>query len=180
VPERARRLDPLSPAAIGTVATVYYFASPLIAKKRDGIEPRKAIDDGYPQLRATTHGWWPGIIVLYDNVQLPRIHLDPYAIKTGMYGLEHVLIAPPASGAVRSRMVDIIFGSKKKVGPTRNRALSAVGHLYRDSSDWLGLHLYHNVYARAPLKTSRLRSSAVRHYRLTPKRSGLAQEWEPI
>ena len=76
-----------------------------------------------------THGCRPGILVLYDNIHLPHIHLDPYAIKTGMYGLEQVLIAPAMDGSIRSRFVDIIFGPRKKVGPERNRALSAIGHL---------------------------------------------------
>jgi hypothetical protein len=139
---------------------------------------RKAIDDGYPQLRAMTHACWPGILLLYDNLHLPTVHLDPYAIKTAMYGLEQVVMAPSVDGSLRSMIIDTIFGPKRKVGPERNRALSAVGHLYRESADRLGVDLYHNIYAAAPLKPSRLQASSVRHYRLATKEPGMSQEWE--
>ena len=36
-----------------------------------GARVRKAIDDAYPQLRARTWLFRPGLLVLYDNIQLP-------------------------------------------------------------------------------------------------------------
>ena len=143
-----------------------------------GDRVRKAIDDGYPQLRAMTRGCWPGILVLYDDFHLPTMHLDPYAIKTGMYGLEQVVIAPGIDGSVGSRIIDTIFGPKRKVGPERNRALSAVGQLYRESADRVRLDLYHNIYTAAPLEPSSLQAASVRHYRLAVKKPGMPQDWE--
>ena len=145
-----------------------------------GHRVRKEIDDGYPQLRAMTHGCRPGILVLYDNVHMPHIHLEPYAIKAGMYGLEQVLIAPAIDGSVGSRFVDIVFGPKRKVGPERNRALSAVCHLYKDAADHVGLEVFHNVYAAVPLNPARLAGSTIRHHRLAVKQPGVSQEWEHI
>lgn len=53
-----------------------------------GVRICRAIDDGYPQLRRMTGRWRPGVLVIYDNVHLPTIHVDAYAVKTGMHGLE--------------------------------------------------------------------------------------------
>jgi hypothetical protein len=146
-----------------------------------GAHVRKAIDDGYPQIRRMTHGCRPGILVLYDNYPPPpRRYLDPEAIRVGIYGLEQVLIAPDMNESVRSRFVDIVFGPKQKVGPRHNRALSAVGRLYQDSADHIALDLFQNVYATVRLNPSRLSGSAVRHHRLEVKRLGMSQEWERI
>ena len=142
---------------------------------------RKAIDDGYPQISMMTYGCRPGVLVLYDNYPFPsRTRLSAYAVMVGMYGLEQVLIGPATVGSVRSRFVDIVFGPKRKVSPEYNRALSAVGHLYRNSEDLIALDLFQNVHATVRLKPSRLSGSGVRHFCLAAKQPGVPQEWEPI
>lgn len=145
-----------------------------------GDRVRKVINEGYDQIKSMTHGCWPGIIVVYDNIKFPHVHLDPYAIKVGMYGLEHILMVPSPDASLPSRIVDKVFGSKKKVGPKRDRALSAIARLFRLSADRIGLDVYHNCYARAPLAPKRLRSSSVRHYRLGTKQPGVGQDWELV
>ena len=94
-----------------------------------------------------------------------------------MYGLEQVVMTPSPSGSLAWRIVDTVFGPKRKVGPYRNRALSAVGRLYRESTERVAVDMYHNVYARVRLKPSMLGPS-VRHYRLGAKNPGMSQEWE--
>ena len=145
-----------------------------------GDRVRKVIDEGYDQIKSMTRGCWPGIIVVYDNIRFTHTHLDPYAIKVGMYGLEHIIIARSSDGSLPSRVVDKIFGSKKKVGPRRNRALSALGHIHRVSRDEIGLDIYHNAYARSPLPFQRLVGPRIRHYKIGEKEPGVGQEWELV
>ena len=144
-----------------------------------GTRIRRAIDDGYPQLRELTGRCRPGVLVIYDNVHLPTIHVDPYSFKTGMYGLEKIILARTPD-SIRSRIVDTVFGPKRKVGPERNKALSAVAHLYRSSAEQIGLDVYHNLYAALPLNPRRLGAPSARHFRLSEKQPGVSQEWEQM
>jgi hypothetical protein len=143
-----------------------------------GGRARNAIAKGARQLRALTRGRIPGLLVLYDNMPMPTIHLDPYAIKVAMYGLEEIVMDRPTIESVRSQVVDTRFGGKRRVTPTDNTSLSAVALLTAHSSDEFTLDIFHNCFAVRPLYPWLFRRRNIRHWRLSAKAPGQSQEWE--
>jgi hypothetical protein len=129
------------------------------------------------QLKSRTRLTTPGLVMLYDNTGPLGGHLDPYHIKTAMYGLEQVVFRQTPDGPTLSQYEDVRFGPKRKVAPDRNRAVSAVGRL-QEYEGRLHVDLFHNCFAAAPLEASLLRTTAVRHFRLADKVPGQGQEWE--
>jgi len=144
-----------------------------------GSRVRNAIAKGAPQLRALTRGRIPGLLVLYDNVPMPTIHLDPYAIKVAMYGLEQVVMVQAVPNSLRSEVVDTRFGGKRRVTPTDNTTLSAVALLSLQATEEFCFDIFHNSFAIRPIHPWLFRRRGIRQWRLSAKTPGQSQEWEP-
>ncbi|MEK7188109.1 MAG: hypothetical protein AAB691_04675 [Patescibacteria group bacterium] len=145
-----------------------------------GDRARKKIDKGARQLRTLAKGVSPTLLVLYNNVaKLTCRHTDPYAIKTAMYGLEAFTIATNCqTPTVLER--DFAPRGKKRVTPSANTSLSAIGVLWDGDAPQLGLTVYHNIHARFPLKADWVRCPLVRHYTLGAKTIGQFRDWVEI
>ena len=158
----------------------------IIAARRDGKivvhggEPgqrvRAAIAVGAGQLRGTTCGRWPGLLVVCDKTGLDY-HDDPYHILTAMFGLEAVMINADSMSAGRLRSSGVRFAGKRKATPTDNRALSAIGRLYESHDGKPCMDVFHNPHTSAPLAPQRWRGPTVKHFVLaTPDAEG-RQVW---
>ena len=130
-----------------------------------GQRVRSAIADGAGQLRATTRGWLPGLLVVHDNTGLD-FHAQPYHVLAAMFGLEVVQIAPPETAGRKWRFLGIKFGPKRKTTPEHNRSVSAVAILYSSDDSAPHLDVFHNPHSVRRLAASRWLSSRVRHFLL--------------
>lgn len=142
-----------------------------------GARARLKIQAGVKQLRARSRGEHPTILVLYNNVPFNDRGVDPYEIKTAMYGLEKYELAVDSSGI---SVVDRGFGPKRKVTPSSNTSLSAVAALYGDPDSDLTLLVYHNIHAVVPLDWRTLVGPRIRHLAIKEKQPGDFQEWMRI
>ncbi len=96
---------------------------------------RKVISKAMPQLKSTSHGKHPAILVVYDNTMQMFDKTNPYEVLSAMYGLEQVVFTIPNSVDMDPRIVDHKFGPDRKVSPSQNKTLSAVVMLSLDKDN---------------------------------------------
>jgi len=84
-----------------------------------GAKARLKIQAGAKQLKARSKGKLPALLVLYNNVPISDRGVDPYEIKTAMYGIEKIDLAVDPS-ANRMSLTERGFGPKRKVTPSSN------------------------------------------------------------
>jgi len=143
-----------------------------------GQRVRSAIASGAGQLRATTKGLLPGLLVVHDNTGLD-FHARPYHVQAAMFGLEVVQIAPPQIAGRKWRLLGIQFGPKRKTTPDHNRAVSAVAILYSGTDDRPRLDVFHNPYTTRRLVAVRWVASTVRHFCLGEPDEEGRRAWVP-
>jgi len=144
-----------------------------------GARVRLKIQSGVKQLKARSRGRFPTILVLYNNVPFNDRGIDPYEIKTAMYGLEKYDVAVDSPRSSVS-VVDCGFGPKRKVTPSSNTSLSAVATLHGDPDSDLALVIYHNVHAARPLDWRCLLGPKIVHYTLEEKETRSFQDWRRL
>jgi hypothetical protein len=106
---------------------------------------RNMIDEAKHQLRGLAKDRHSAILVIFDATQ-GLSGLDPEDFLNAMYGDEAVKLT---SSGWRH-----VFAGKRKVGPSHNTSISALGHLIASSSSQTRLILYHSDYAKIPLDPS--------------------------
>jgi hypothetical protein len=124
-------------------------------------------------------GKLPALLVLYNNVPISDRGVDPYEIKTAMYGLEKIDLAVDPD-ANRVSLTGRGFGPKRKVTPSSNTSLSAVGVLYGSSNGEVSLIVFHNIHAVKPLDWRSLQGPRIRHFTLGEKEPRPFQEWQEL
>lgn len=127
----------------------------------------KAIQHAYTQIASLARGRCPGILVIYNNVEHEPTHTDPMMIRIAMYGQITVPVLVPANPSIRPQFLAPKWGGKKSVSQTHNRALSAVGVLYRTVAGDIGLTFYHNIFATHQFNPDWFRVPDVKHYTVT-------------
>jgi hypothetical protein len=142
-----------------------------------GAKARKKIDSGARQLKTRSRGQVPTLLVLYNNIPYNFRGIDPYEIKAAMYGMEKVDLLPSHD---RITVLDRGFGPKRRVAPSRNTSLSAVGTLRESWEGELWLLVYHNIYATKPLRHEGLAGPRIAHFTLETKAPRQFQEWRPL
>jgi hypothetical protein len=128
-----------------------------------GQRVRAAIAVGAGQLRGTTAGRWPGLLVVCDRTGLDY-HDDPYHILTAMFGLETVMIDVASVNERRLRSLGMRFGGKRKVTSSDNRAVSAIGRLYESPARRPCMDVFHNPHTTARLSPRSWGGPTVRHF----------------
>lgn len=141
-----------------------------------GRRMRNAIRSGYQQIASLAKGQCPGILVVFNNVAIGD-HAAPYAIKTGMFGVEQLVLAVPRDFKRAPYPVDRNFGGNRRVTREHRRALSAVARLCHWEQG-LQLQIFHSPFAERSLPVEWLQLSNCFHYRLSEKTTGNFQEWE--
>lgn len=91
-----------------------------------GSKTRLKIQAAAKQFKSHNNDRHPTILVLYNNIPVSSRGVDPYEIKTAMYGLEKVDFAVSKSSV---SIIDRGFGPKRKMTPTTNTSISAVAAL---------------------------------------------------
>lgn len=124
----------------------------------------KAIQHGYGQLASLARGRCPGLLVIYNNVGHDPTHTDPMMVRIALYGQITVPVLVPADPSINPTFLPPKWGAKKSVSKEHNRALSAVGVLYKTVGGDVGMTFYHNVFASHAFTPDSLRAPDVKHY----------------
>ena len=149
-------------------------AKPVTFQTTPGERIRNAIAKAAPQLRALAQGTSPAVVVVYNNVLSSHLHTDPYAVLTAMRGLDTISVSVPRDPALSPTFGPMRPGPRKKLTESANTSISAIAVLYRDESDVPALAVYHNPFAKIPLREGDLPIAQVKHFRMADDQSG----WE--
>lgn len=144
-----------------------------------GERVRGKIADASPQIKARAKYRYPGLLVLFDNSFLTR-HLDPYQIRVAMYGFETVVFAVPRNIRESPYPINRKYGPRRKMTPTHNTSISAVGILAAPQNGEVNLIVYHNDHAAQPLSPTLFARYGVRQFELEQDQPGTIADWKEI
>ena len=143
-----------------------------------GERVRGKISDAVPQLKASTKGRRPGLLVLFDT-GFAAEHTSPYNIRVAMHGFETHYLGIPNDLKLPAYVKDKDFGKGKKTTATNNTSLSAIAVL-DDRGAKPELRVYHNPFAKAPLPLTSFRKYGVKQYGLGQKLPRQVPDWEEL
>ena len=132
------------------------------------------------QIRSHSGANSSGLVVLYDNTGFGNLHVDPYDIKTAMYGIEQVVVGISPNPEEEMAINDQMFGKRRGVTPDCNTSVSAVAVIQKSGDGDLMLEVYHNCHCLNPIAPERLSGPRIRHFHLAEKVAGQFQEWEEM
>lgn len=106
------------------------------------------LEDGYPQVKRSSKGQYPTMIVVYNNSG-PWNWIDTFTVSKAMFGLFGFVysIGPNYSITVNGHGY---FG-KRKLTKNSFRHLSVVGILKETGPQQIVLNCYHNPFAKRPI-----------------------------
>ncbi|TGD71104.1 hypothetical protein E4634_19875 [Mangrovimicrobium sediminis] len=136
----------------------------VVGDSTPGARVRGKITSAAPQIIALAKGRFPGVLILYSTVPLANI-LDPYHIKTAMYGLDTIVFSRPVSMSNRPELLERKSGPRKKLTEDHNTTISALAVL-SDSENGVYLDIYHNAHAAIPLADEIFGDLGCRQYRI--------------
>ena len=140
-----------------------------VLKETPGARVRKKIMRSSPQIKAKTEGCHPGILVLYDNGQIAG-HLSQRQIMMAMYGQVVVDMAIPRDTSISPYIADIRFGPNRRMTPTTNTSISAIGTLVVTGPDRpIELCVYHNSFAAVSINPALLTCRGIMQYKIDPE-----------
>jgi len=108
------------------------------------IRIRNIINSAHSQLKNSSRGEYPAIIVVYDNTE-GLSHLDYEDVLNGMYGDETVTVDFSQENESETKLIGHQFGGNRKLTPYHNRVVSALALLNFKSST-PNLCMFHNVH----------------------------------
>jgi len=136
---------------------------------------KKAIESGYPQLKRSCNGKYPGIIVIYNNAGFIN-HIDAFTVSKAMYG----------SFAIGMQFIkDQLFLTSqryrggRKVTKNSLTGLSAVAVLSIDNEGRPRLVAYHNPFAKRPVAVDDFQKIAEEQYIHRNPDGAPIVSWEP-
>jgi hypothetical protein len=94
------------------------------------------------------------MVVIFDMTYSVS-YTDPYNVKTGMYGLDAIVLARTKNA--RSHVVGVKSGGRQVMTDRHNTSVSAVGILRKLPQDPPVLFVYHNRFARVAFRPECLR-----------------------
>jgi hypothetical protein len=147
-----------------------------------GERVRHEIDVAKRQLRAAKALGCPAMVAIHNAVFLSD-HTAPYHVRVAMYGEQQVILDVPTDPSQRARLRGSRFGGKRKVGPTHNTTLSAVGVLQSLTLDRITstqLIIYHNRHAAVPLPQESLRRHGIRQFTLVSEAPNQFVDWTDV
>jgi len=134
------------------------------------------LDDGYSQIKRSSEGKWPTMIVVYNNSGEWN-WIDTFTVAKAMFGSYGIVL-----GLQPDQTIDEIgrgYLGQRKVTKDTFRSLSAVGVLKHTGLDVLELCCYHNPFANVPIEPILLAKLANAQYiHPNPHDRGFVP-WEP-
>jgi hypothetical protein len=114
---------------------------------------RTKLKDVSRQLKHRTRGKLPGIVVIYNNIPIPKYGSSEQVLEA-MFGQQTVLLESSRNSGASSRVRGVIFGGRRGVTPNHNTTVSAVAVLERRGDDLLAVRLYHNPHKVSDISLS--------------------------
>ena len=152
---------------------------PVVFSATPGDRIRSKIKAAAPQLKILAKGKHPALLVLYNSIPFAAGDpTHPYHIKTGMFGLETVILTKPPIGTGDPQLIDKKFGPKRQMTEEHNTTTSAIGVLRRTMEAGIEMLIYHNHFAAIPLPVGLCsKINNVKEFILSSKTTGEFQEW---
>ena len=132
-----------------------------------GAKMRAIIRSAAPQLKAVAELKDPAIVVVNEPSGMLKQHIDPYGILTAMRGLDVVPIFVPKDPRISPWCGKRQAGGKRKMTRTSNTTISAIALLFHHGLNATRLDVFHNRFARCPLRRSDLQGRWIRHFAMT-------------
>ena len=132
-----------------------------------GAKMRSLIASAGPQLRAVVGPADPAIVVVNEPSGLLRQHIDPYGVLTAMRGLDEVPVYVPRDHGERPWFGATRRGGKRKMTPAANTTISAIALLFSHGPRATRMDVFHNKFARCPLRLRDLPGHWIRHFVMT-------------
>lgn len=107
------------------------------------------LDDGYAQVKRSSEGKWPTMIVVYNNSGEWN-WIDTFTVAKAMFGTYGIVF-----GLQSDQTIDEIgrgYLGQRKVTKDTFRSLSTVGILKHAGSEAMELCCYHNPFANIPIE----------------------------
>lgn len=133
-----------------------------------GAKMRSIVRSAAPQLRSMAGPRDPALVVVNEPSGLLGQHIDPYSILTCMRGLDEVPVYIPRDSSERPTFGAVRQGGKRKMTPSANTSISAIAVLFLYGQRATRLDVFHNRFARCPLRQRDLRGHWIRHFAMTP------------
>lgn len=137
-----------------------------------GAKLRAIIRTAVPQLKAVIRPDDPAIIVVNEPSGMLRQHVDPYSVLTAMRGLDEVPVFIPHDHSIEPWFGARQVGGKRKMTPSLNTSVSAIALLHPHGQMATRLDVFHNGFARCPLRLSDLQGHWIRHFTMTRDLNG--------
>lgn len=132
------------------------------------------------QLKTVTQEDKPTLLVVFDNVTPLCLHTNEYSVMTAMKGLDTILVYVPKKLQDPPVFGETISGKEKAMRSDANTTISAVAVLHPYDDDNIGLSIYHNCFARAPIDPALLRVSNVQQFCLPKESHNSLDCWEHL
>lgn len=136
---------------------------------------RDAIGAAAPQIKALATDGQPALLVIYDNIFTHSLHTDPYAVLTAMRGLDIVPVAVPRDPTLSPTFGAPRPGPRRRMTANANTTISAIALLRRVGPRGTALHVFHNRFARVPLRRRDLLGVNVRHFCILKGQNGWSE-----
>ena len=138
---------------------------------------QQQISDAYPQLKRSSEGKLPTMVVLYNNAGLHN-WIDSWTVSKAMFGsFGFTLAKTPDDRIVVTKQG---YMGERKVTQDTCRALSVVAVINNPSSGEITLDAYHNPFATIPINPKLLSRLASKQYQHPSPHSGNMVSWEPL
>lgn len=144
-----------------------------------GSRIRLAIQNAAPQLRLSSAGRLPAVLVVYNCTGV-NMHTDAYSVATAMQGLDVIDIAVPVGTSESPKFGPPRSGPKKKMTANSHTSISAIAVLGYNLDGSMRLDVFHNRHAKNPLDPDMLRGQRVHHWRLPDGARSSLVEWDPV
>lgn len=153
----------------------------IILSITPGERVRNKIKRASAQIKARAQGKYPSILVLCDirhGLGQIAMHLDPYSIKVGMYGLEQVHMSVPKDPNISPYITGMGHGPRRMMTEGHNTTISAIWVLSTPSQDEVCFDIYHNKYASRPLDPSLLADLSIHQFHIVEQSIDTASYWQ--
>ncbi|MCA1602715.1 MAG: hypothetical protein LC776_14100 [Acidobacteria bacterium] len=144
-----------------------------------GDRVRNKIAKCSPQIKARTAGQHASLLVLFDRGQAAG-HIHPDILRVAMYGLEQVHFSVPPIGMGSPYSTGMSYGLKRKMTPEDNTSISAIGALFMTGPEAVSLTVYHNRYAKLPLRPALFAAYGIDQFELDEDAFGRTSKWREI
>lgn len=135
-----------------------------------------SLEDGYPQVKRSSQGKWPSMIVVYNNSGRWN-YIDTFTVSKAMFGLFGFVYGLDTNHSIT--VTGHGYFGKRKITKETFRHLSVVGVLKKQGSRSIVLNCYHNPFAKIPIEPTSLMSLADAQYvHLNPHERGFVH-WQP-